>query len=320
MVVAVIKPRSPQEPLYKTIESTIQLIGELDISRGDKVIIKPNLCRVMPTYTGATTDVRMVEAIIKIIMNKARNCHIFVVESDNTQRIADTAFQRLGYMRLKKYGVTLSNISSEGSSLVDLAGGRFFHKLRVPKTLQHFDYFISIGKLKTHLFERISCILKNQFGCIPYREKSMFHPFLSEVLYDLNQFYKPDLCIVDGLIAMEGLGPTNGAPRQANTIIVGNDAVETDVAAAKIMGFNPRSVPHLNYAIKSFPEKERPALAPSSQLERLNFCFIPEYRYLWYRKNLRLARIEMRSKRIRRSIFYRGLRRAWAITGRFIGA
>jgi len=317
MVVTVLKLKNHQiGSLYNGVRSAIELIGGLGISPGDKVIIKPNLCRVMPASSGATTDLRIVEVIVKTIVNEVGDCDIFVVESNNHTRNADTAFRKLGYTRLERYGVTLSNLSSEESSLISLPNGRFFRKLRVPRTLQHFDYFISVAKLKTHLFERITCILKNQFGCISYGEKSRFHPFISEVLYDLNQIYKPDLCVIDGLIAMEGLGPENGTPRWTNVIICGNDAVETDVVAAKIMGFNPKSIPHLNYAIRSSPEKARPTLTLGSQVESLNFRFIPQYRYLLSRVNFKLARTRAGSGQ---AILYWGLRKALAIMGRLTG-
>ena len=35
------------------------------------------------------------------------------------------------------------------------------------------------------------------------------------MLVDLCDFLKPDLCIVDGILAMEGNGPTGGKPREA---------------------------------------------------------------------------------------------------------
>jgi len=319
MVVAVLKPESVRkEPLYDIMYSAIELIGGLNLSRGDKVIIKPNLCRILPAHSGATTDPRIVEAIVRIILKEVGNCEIFVVESDSMTRDADAAFKKLGYTKLKKYGATLTNLSKEETSLVYLPDGRFFKKIRVPKTLGQFDYFISVGKLKTHRFERISCILKNQLGCIPGRDKSKFHPYLSETLYDLNEFYKPNICVVDGLVAMEGFGPDHGTPRQVNTIICGDNAVETDIEAALIMGFEPKTVPHLRYAIKNSSWKGKLVLAPGSEVERINFHFIPEYHYLWCRwHNTTLDRLGRKSSQ---NIVYRGLRKTSRIIGRFMWA
>ena len=73
-----------------------------------------------------------------------------------------------------------------------------------------------------------------------------FYPFMSKVLTDLNLVYKPDLCIIDGIPAMEGFGPTDGTPFLTNLLIMGNDPVATDSVAAQIMGFNPRQSHILN--------------------------------------------------------------------------
>jgi len=49
---------------------------------------------------------------------------------------------------------------------------------------------------------------------------------------------------------MEGFGPVDGTPVHCGLLIIGNDPVATDAVAARIMGFSPKSVPHLNYAAK----------------------------------------------------------------------
>jgi uncharacterized protein (DUF362 family) len=117
------------------------------------------------------------------------------------------------------------------------------------KSYMESDYLISVGKLKTHVMTGITCILKNQFGANPTKHKAQYHSCLDEVIHDLNKARLPDLCLVDGIIAMEGKGPVSGMPKPLGLLIIGNDAVATDHACSRIMGLNPNNS-HLKLAIK----------------------------------------------------------------------
>ena len=57
------------------------------------------------------------------------------------------------------------------------------------------------------------------------------------------------LSIVDGIIAGEGQGPFCPTSKNANTIIVGNDLLYTDLAAVRYMGINPEKIKYLSYFI-----------------------------------------------------------------------
>jgi hypothetical protein len=136
--------------------------------------------------------------------------------------------------------------------------------------------------------------MKNQFGLIPERYKAKYHPFLSEVLLDLNQTFRPDLCIIDGMVGMEGPGPSDGSKREVGIIICGRDFFSCDVVAAKIMGFNPRSVPYLKFT-------EKKVLGKIEDVEILGdigisekFRFIPLYMYWGYRLTFLFGRLEHR--------------------------
>ncbi len=45
------------------------------------------------------------------------------------------------------------------------------------------------------------------------------------------------LTIIDGFVAMEGKGPSDGTPVKMGLIIAGKDVVATDATAARVMGF-----------------------------------------------------------------------------------
>jgi len=111
------------------------------------------------------------------------------------------------------------------------------------------DGLVSLPKLKTHGLTRFTGAIKNQFGCIPGFLKSQFHvkmpdPYdFATMLVDLNTLIKPRLCIMDGIMAMEGNGPSSGKPRKLGVLLFSDDPVAIDSVACKIIDLNPAFVP-----------------------------------------------------------------------------
>ena len=56
------------------------------------------------------------------------------------------------------------------------------------------------------------------------------------------------LCIVDGIIAGEGLGPLHPTPRAFNKVLIGDCAPAIDRTAATLMGFDYRKIPSIREA------------------------------------------------------------------------
>lgn len=292
--VVIVKSKDYEEmpdALRKGIEATG---GFPDLKNG-RIAIKPNLCAAKSSYCGATTDIRMVRELIKMLNEKTgASCEIFIFESNGEGINADLAFDCLGYRSLEAEfpNVRLVNLSKDRKTRIALKNGKAFDMLDIAATTLETEYLISVAKLKTHVDERMSCILKNQFGLIPRRHKSFFHPILSEVLCDLNQLYKPDLCVVDGISGMEGFGPTQGSPKSVNAILVGTNPIATDIVAARIMGFKPKQIPHLKKAMKvnKYGESDFSLAGEDLRTVQCRFRFIPFRHYLTARIGLRLQK------------------------------
>jgi uncharacterized protein (DUF362 family) len=54
--------------------------------------------------------------------------------------------------------------------------------------------------------------------------------------------------IADGITAMEGNGPLQGSPRELSKIVLANNAIAADATCARLMGFDPVGVKHLQIA------------------------------------------------------------------------
>ena len=89
------------------------------------------------------------------------------------------------------------------------------------------------------------------FGLLPDKLKLKYHAMgISKVIVDINTVLKPQLTVVDGFIAMEGKGPTDGSPVKMDLILAGQDPVATDATCARIMGFDPHQIKHIQGAVR----------------------------------------------------------------------
>lgn len=249
--VSILKVNSVHD-VCEILKNIYDSTADFSLHSDSSIIIKPNLCAVKTPETGATTDVRVVEGIITFLKNQFGVSDISIVESDGTQVLADMAFKLLGYERLsRKHNLKLVNLSKSPFSVKEFSTNAFLRKIRIPKIIENADFFISVPKIKTHSDCSFTSALKNQYGCNPYSRKTVYHRRLHDAIVDFNHAFKPDLVVVDGIVAMEGnKGPTDGIPIKMNTIILGQDPVAVDHLVARTMGINPDNVRYLVEAKK----------------------------------------------------------------------
>jgi uncharacterized protein (DUF362 family) len=223
----------------------------LVIKENAEIMIKPNICLVKGYETGATIDPFVVKCLVDWLLKNYKVKNIVIGEADATKLNVDIAFKVLGWTEtFDQYSnVRLLNLSKDEMINVNL-DGFYFKNLKMPKSYMGADYLISVGKLKTHDYTVISCILKNQFGANPAKYKAKYHKLLDEVICDMNKIRIPDFCLIDGILAMGGNGPIDGEVKPMGLLIAGNDAVATDHACARIMGFNPNRINHIKLASK----------------------------------------------------------------------
>lgn len=211
-----------------------------------RVVIKPNMCYYYDYSTGQTTDPKFVAAIINIIRSRVSpDVDISVVESDASAMKCKYAFKFLGYERMaKRYGIRLVNLSKDKAEKVEAtAGGKMFSFL-LPQTIKNADLRVNVPKIKYMPKTKVSCSLKNVFGCNPYPKKFKYHNDLDEAIVALNKVMKFDLCILDGMIV------PGSHPYKLGLVMASRDAVALDAVATRIAGVNPNSIRHIMLAAK----------------------------------------------------------------------
>jgi len=243
--VAIVKGERGLEPVFKAldlIDYESALVGY------KKVLIKVNFITTKTWDSGATTDPMVVEAIIQRL--KKLPVEIYVVESDATITNADKAFEATGMNEMcKQYGVECLNLRHvEDKVKIKIPNGECLNDITVPRIVTE-SAIISAAKMKTHMATKVTLGMKNMFGLLPDKLKFKYHAKgISKVIVDINTVIKPVLTVIDGFVAMEGKGPTDGSPVKMDLIIAGKDVVATDATGARVMGIDPHEISHIRTA------------------------------------------------------------------------
>lgn len=211
-----------------------------------KIVIKPNMCYYWDYSTGQTTDPRFIAALVDLIREKTSSSEISIVESDASAMKCKHIFKMLGYDKLaEEYNVKLVNLSEDACEATKVTVNNHPFTVKVPKTIRDADLKINVPKIKYTMEEiKITCALKNIFGCNPYPKKFQYHPRLGEVIVAVNKAMKFDLCIIDAN-TVSGI-----QPRRLGLVMASKDPVAIDAAAARIAGVKPRSIKYLQLAQK----------------------------------------------------------------------
>ncbi len=233
--------------LWDALGKAVELIGGFG-SLKSPLIVKPNICAGVDETGFANTKVETVEAVTKLVLEEDEDVSIRIVESDSMSKFADEAFERFGYKglvaRLRDSGVDVSLVNLSRSPLVKVKlDGLYFKDPELPKVLAEPGYFVSVALAKTHNLTLITGVLKNLFGLLPRRDQAFYHPHINEVIVDINRLVRPDLCLVDARVGLEGI--LKGRPRRVNALILGRNPVSVDATMARVMDFQPGRIRHL---------------------------------------------------------------------------
>ena len=255
------------EELLRQVEEAFTALGVWEeLKPGMRVVIKPNLVMSSKPEAAIATHPALVAAVGRCVQKAGGE--VIIAESPGgpyTPAAMKAVFRGCGYADMaKEWGFTLYTECK--SREVSLPGAVRCRQLSVVEPFLTRDYLIDLAKLKTHSMVGFSGAVKNLFGAVPGLQKPELHcrfpekqPF-SEMLVDLCDFLKPDLCFLDGVLAMEGNGPTGGSPRKVGVLGASKSPYALDVCGAALIGLEPESVLMLK-------EAHRRGLGPISPKE-----------------------------------------------------
>jgi uncharacterized protein (DUF362 family) len=111
---------------------------------------------------------------------------------------------------------------------------------------------LHLPTVKTHGHAVMTGSVKNSFGGLLREVRHYAHKYMHEVLVDLlymqRELHPAVFTVTDGTVAGDGAGPRTMIPRVKNLILAAADSVAIDAISARLMGFDPMSIPFLRMA------------------------------------------------------------------------
>ncbi len=228
------------------------------------VVLKPNLNANMNALTGNTTDLRLLAAVVAFLKDRGHT-DLTIAEGTNSgfyrSRIGVIARLKVDALG-RHFGVVVKDLNYAEPVAIPFEDGLTAH---VARDCMEAACLINMPVIKTHFENGMTVCLKNLMGCLVGQEnKKKTHQNLAANIVRITEAMPPHLHVVDGLVAMEGLGPTRGVPRELNCVLVGEDPFLLDLLCARIAGFpwrDVRTLAHAEAEGKLTPEHHEAATA-----------------------------------------------------------
>lgn len=237
-----------EEKIYRLLRKGMEVLGGVSafIGKEEKILLKPNLLKKAEVEKAVITHPAVVGAFARFLREEGY-ANIVLADScghgSTNQVIRGTGMDTC----LEKYKIPAIDYT-KGIS-VDYPEGIQAKEFVLPKELLEADCVISLCKMKTHALERITGAVKNSYGFVYGRNKAIGHTkypsadSFARMLVDLNQYVKPRLYIMDGIVAMEGNGPGSGDPVPMKVMLLSADPVALDSVFARLVYLKPELVP-----------------------------------------------------------------------------
>jgi len=230
--------------IRQSIERLLTALGPLSsiISRGDKVMIKPNFNSGDPPP--ATTDIELLKIITEILLELGAKVTIGD-SSGGVWRPTRHVLHQLHVVEMaRSLGVNLIAFEDKPNGWVRVRiNGDYLHSVTMPRSAYEADRIIYLPCLKTHYLARYSGALKLAFGFVHPGERRAFHlSYREEKLAEISLAWQPDLIILDGRKAFVTGGPNRGQVAAPKVMLGSGDLIAIDVEAVKVLlGYKARN-------------------------------------------------------------------------------
>lgn len=205
------------------------------ISRGDIVVIKPNIGWDRLPEQAANTNPEVVATLVKLCFDAgAKKVKIF----DRTVNDPRRCYKQSGIAdAVTPLGAELSFIDDR--RFMDMSiKGQVLKSWPLYRDVFEADKIINVPIAKHHGLARLTMAMKNWMG-IMGGERGRIHQRIGESLADLCLVVKPTLTVLDAVRILTANGPQGGDlkdVRRTDTIVIGTDQVAVDSFGATLFG------------------------------------------------------------------------------------
>ncbi len=235
----------------KNLAAALKSLGGASrfISRGDVVVVKPNIGWDRLPEQAANTDPSLVRAVVKSCYDAgAKKVKVFDSPCNDARR----TYVRSGIAEAaRKAGAEVSFIDDRKFKNVDMKG-TVLKKWPVYSEVLECDKIVNVPVAKHHGTARLTMSLKNWMGVIG-EPRNRLHQDVDRSLADLGAFFKPAFTVLDATRILVANGPQGGNVkdvRTLNTIVAGTDEVAIDSYGATFFGLDGAKLGWLVQAAK----------------------------------------------------------------------
>ena len=226
------------ERVMAAVRRSVDLVGGIGgvVKPGAKVLLKPNLLSARLPEEGVDTNPEVVRAVVRLVKEAGASSIDIGDSPGGYRKNTDEVFEMSGMKRLAE---------EEGVGIVKFNSSRNIDGFPVSRHVLDADCVISIPKFKTHGITTLTAGVKNMFGALTGLYKARCHSKapreedFAKILAKVYAIARPDLTVLDAVVAMEGDGPSGGDLRSTGFVMASSDAVAIDAVLAKLVGLEP---------------------------------------------------------------------------------
>jgi uncharacterized protein (DUF362 family) len=224
------------------------------------VLVKPNAGFLATEVgTGLVTDSETVRGAIRFFRDAGA---AKVLVGDGAIAGVD-AFEALQAARIERVareeGAEPLSLDNGNPVQVEIKDPMAVDSVKISSIALEADLIVSMPVMKSHMNTVASLGIKNMKGCLHRHEKQRFHHLAEEerfrrwhrwktlerAIADLYSVLRPGVVVMDGIVAMEGMGPSMGSPKPLGLVVASRNALAAELAGLYIMGIHWRDVPHV---------------------------------------------------------------------------
>jgi uncharacterized protein (DUF362 family) len=223
--------KAREEQALRMVKRALDEMGGVErfITKGDVVVVKPNVAFDKNPDLGATTQPDTIAAVVRLCLGAGARK---VIVADNPINNPESCFFKT------KVGEAASRAGAE----VMMPQHSYFEDLYVggetiTKTWRMFyrpfreaTKVIGVSPVKDHNLCKATCTMKNWYGLLG-NPRNQFHQDIHGIISDFALMMRPTFVVADGRKLLMRNGPTGGSlndVKKGDAIVVGTDHTSVD--------------------------------------------------------------------------------------------
>ena len=251
----VIEPCAPQTPNEEVSAKVADMLGKLPgierrLKDAKRIFVKLNIgVTRAPSYRERPMSCvdSSVFAGLASYLRERTDAQVLVGDGCDGIAPADAARERGHMDTIEESGFQFVDLHQPPHARFAVPQPAMFRWYELSSALQDVDLFVSVAKMKSHHLCGVTLTMKNLFGLPPGpvygspRFATLHSAIrLPRILADLNGLFRPDICLIDGIVG-SNYSEWGGDPVAPGILIAGDNPVATDAVGARFMGVDPEA-------------------------------------------------------------------------------